>query len=88
MKKEIKNRLFTLMHRRGGVYEITDGYHYQSLLTSDEKTADDYLDYLCDNNNINSDIVAFCIRDEIESLILQGKAIPPEYALFAAAYSK
>ena len=82
MIKEIKERIFALMHRRGGVYEICDNYHYQSLLTNDEESAIDYLEYLCENGQVNEDIVACCMRDEYEKLFLEGKAIPSEISSF------
>ena len=87
MKAQIKKRIFALMHRRGGVWEISDGCHYQSLLTSDEEIARDYLEYLCETFQVNAGIFAGCMRAEWEELFLERKPIPPGIALFLAIYS-
>ena len=78
MNTQIKKRIFALMHRMDGVWEISNGCNYQSLLSSDEETARDYLEYFCETNLVNADILAGCVRAEYEKLFLEGKAIPSD----------
>lgn len=86
ISKHIKGYLRSKIIKRGGVYELNDGYSYQSLLTSNEEEADKQLEYLFNNCRISKSIIERAVHNlSIDYFLSSGKIINKlerDYAIF------